>query len=553
MIICRGKGVFKGIAIGKIRVFQKGELTINKVLIANADAEWKRFNEARKIAYNQLKILYDQVIREIGKNDAAIFQIHQMLLEDVNYISSIENIIRTEMVNSEYAISKTTDNIVFMFMAMDNAYIKARAADVQDISRRLITILLGADEIRINSDEPVIIIADDLSPSETVQLDRDKVLAFVTIHGSVNSHTAILARTMNIPSLIGTDIELNLDYNGKMAIVNGNDGTICIEPDRYMLEEHQVFLNDEEKRREELRNLRGRENITLDGIKIDVVANICHAKDVASVVRNDANGIGLFRSEFIFLEKDELPNEEEQFEIYSTVAKIMGKDKVFAIRTIDIGADKQMPSFKLPHEENPAMGLRAIRFYIKYPEVFRTQMRALLRASIYGKVAVIYPLITSMYEVLWIKNYVEKIKNELTEEGYEFDDIEQGIMIETPAAVMISDKLAKEVDFFSIGTNDLSQYTLAADRQNPSIDDYYDPYHIAVLRMIKIAVDNAKKNGIRAGICGELASDPELTGLFLALGVDELSVSPSSVLPVRKTIIETDVSKIKDSIFSMIE
>ncbi len=553
MTVCKGKGVFKGIAIGKLRVLQKGELTIKKENIANADAEWKRFNEAKVIAYNQLKVLHDQVIREIGKNDAAIFQIHQMLLEDVNYINSIENIIRNEKVNAEYAISKTTDNIVFMFMAMDNAYIKARAADVQDISRRLITILLGADEIRINSDEPVIIIADDLSPSETVQLDREKVLAFVTIHGSVNSHTAILARTMNIPSLIGTDIELNADYNGLMAIVNGNDGTICIDPDRFMLEEHQVFLNDEEQRREELRNLRGRENVTIDGIKIDVVANICHAKDVASVVRNDAGGIGLFRSEFLFLEKDALPSEEEQFEIYSTVAKVLGKEKQFAIRTLDIGADKQMPSFQLPHEENPAMGLRAIRFCIKYPEVFRTQMRAILRASIYGKLAVIYPLITSIYELQWIKNSVEKIKNELIEEGYEIADVDQGVMIETPAAVMISDKLAKEVDFFSIGTNDLSQYTLAADRQNPNVDDYYDPYHVAVLRMIKIAVDNAKKNGIRAGICGEIASDPELTGLFLALGVDELSVSPSSVLPVRKTIIETNVSEIKNNIFSMIE
>lgn len=552
MNICKGKSVYGGIAIGKIRLIQKGEQQVNRIGISDADEEMRRFNEARSIAIIQLRQLYDQVIREVGKANAAIFKIHQMLLEDVNYLSSIENIIRTQMVNAEFAINETTENIIFMFAAMDNAYIKARAADVQDISRRLITILSGNDDLIIDSDEPVIIMADDLSPSDTVQLDRDKILAFVTVHGSSYSHTAILARTMNIPSIVGTNIDLDMEINGKTAIVDGNTGTVYISPDCKLYSEYQNVLIEENMKRESLQVLKGRKSVTIDGRHITVNANICHTKDVVYVVRNDAGGIGLFRSEFLYLEKDCFPSEEEQFQVYKAIAEVMGKEKKFAIRTLDIGADKQAGYFNLPHEENPALGLRAIRLCLKRPEIFRTQLRAIYRASPYGNLAVIYPMITSLNEILQIKEISASVRKELTEEGYEIENIEQGIMIETPAAVMISDMLACEVNFFSIGTNDLAQYTMAADRQNPDMDDFYDPYHTAVLRMIKIVIDNAKKNGIRVGICGELAADSSVTELLLAMGIDELSVSPSSVLPMRKIILETDVSQIRDKVLSLL-
>ena len=546
MNVCKGKGVFGGIAIGKLRVHQKGELHINRVSISDPDKEWQRFSSAKNIAAVQLKQLYEQVIRDVGKTNAAIFQIHQMLLEDVNYISSIENIIRTQLLNAEYAINLTTENILFMFAAMDNAYIKARAADVQDISRRLITILTGGEEVTINSDEPVIILADDLSPSETATLDRDKVLALVTVHGSSYSHTAILARTLNIPLIVGTEITVDSEYDGKTAVADGNDGFVYIEPDDKILSEYQKFINTEELRKNELKSLKGKENITLDGIRIDIDANIFHVRDVASVIRNDAGGIGLFRSEFLFLEKDDFPSEDEQFEVYRTVAEVMGKDRYSVIRTLDIGADKQAEYFNIPHEENPAMGMRAIRFCLSNTDIFKTQLRAIFRAGKYGKLAVIYPMITSVEEIKRIKAISSEVRKELNDEGYELRYVEEGIMIETPAAALVSDLLAKEVDFFSIGTNDLSQYTLAADRQNYNIDEFYNPCHTAVLRMIKIVVDNAKKAGIRVGICGELAADINMTGLFLAMGVDELSVPPSSVLPVRKTVRETDISKISE-------
>jgi phosphotransferase system enzyme I (PtsI) len=478
-----------------------------------------------------------------------------MMLEDDDYRESVENMIQTQKVNAEYAVAQTGDNFAQMFRAMDDDYMRERAADVKDISERLITVLGDQgiqkeasegenDTQEIHEKEPVIIVADDLAPSETVQLDKDMVLSFVTVHGSTNSHTAILARTMSIPALIGTPLPLDETIDGKLGIVDGTEGVIYVDPDEEILSKMQALQKDENEKKELLQTLKGRENVTLDGQKIMLYANIGNIKDLATVLQNDAGGIGLFRSEFIYLEKDHYPTEEEQFQIYRTVAETMAGKRVI-IRTLDIGADKQCDYFEMEKEDNPAMGCRAIRICLTRPEVFKTQLRALFRASAFGKIAIMYPMITSVEELKQIKAIVTEVKAELDEQGVKYHEPEQGIMIETPAAVMISDLLAKEVDFFSVGTNDLTQYTLAIDRQNTALDAFYDPHHPAVLRMISMVVENAHKAGIWAGICGELGADMELTKEFLAMGVDELSVSPGRILPIRKIVLETNVSEYK--------
>ena len=542
---CIGKSAFGGIAIGRISIYQKGEQTVKRQRIEDTEKEVARFHDARKHAISQLQLLYDKAIREVGETNAAIFEIHQMMLEDLDYIYSVESIIQNQSLNAEYAVAVTSDNFSHMFADMDDAYMKERAADVKDVSERIISILSGKSSNTVSSDEPVIIVADDLAPSETVQLNKEKVLAFVTVHGSTNSHTAILAKTMNIPALVGTNITLDESLNGTLAIVDGFKGEIYLDPDKDFLDEMQKKLDAELEKRRLLQTLKGKENVTLDGQKILVYANIGNSKDLASVLQNDAGGIGLFRSEFLYLEKDNYPTEEEQFNVYRAVAETMAGKRVI-IRTLDIGADKQADYFNLEHEENPAMGLRAIRICLTKPEIFKVQLRALFRASMYGKIAIMYPMITSLWEVRRIKEIVEEVKQELTEQNIPFADVEQGIMIETPAAVMISDILAKEVDFFSIGTNDLTQYTIAIDRQNTQLDEFYNPHHKAVLRMIKMTVNNAHKNNIWVGICGELGSDLDLTETFLAMNVDELSVSPSRILPLRQKIRSVNVDEIRD-------
>ena len=541
-----GKSVFGGIAIGKICVYSKAEQQVKRLKVENTEKEVERYHAATAAAISQLQELHDKALKEVGEANASIFEIHQMMLEDDDYCESVENIIDTQKVNAEYAVAQTSDNFAQMFSSMDDDYMRARAADVKDISERLLTILHGEETAGIHADEPVIIVADDLAPSETVQLDKDKVLSFVTVHGSLNSHTAILARTMTIPALIGTALPLDGTVNGKLGIVDGTNGVIYIDPDVETLTEMKRLQKEELEKKQLLQTLKGKENITLDGQKILLYANIGNIKDLASVRRNDAGGIGLFRSEFIYLEKEQYPTEEEQFQIYKTVAETMAGKRVI-IRTLDIGADKQCDYFELEKEENPAMGCRAIRICLTRPEVFKTQLRALFRASAYGKIAIMYPMITSVKEVRKIKEIVAQVKEELEQQGVEFGEPEQGIMIETPAAAIISDMLAKEVDFFSIGTNDLTQYTLAIDRQNTALDQFYDPHHPAVLRMISMVVENAHKAGIWAGICGELGADLELTKEFLAMGVDELSVSPGSVLPIRKIVLETNVEEYKAS------
>lgn len=544
MEVYNGKSVFKGIAIGKISVYKKGGQQVKRIKIQNADEELRRYQEAKKKAVAQLQVLYDKALKEVGEANAAIFEIHQIMVEDEDYNESVENIVRTQMVNAEYAVVATGDNFAKMFAAMDDDYMRERAADVRDISERLLTILSGGTGAAVNTSEPVIIVAHDLAPSETVQLDKDMVLAFVTVRGSLNSHTAILARTMGIPALVGTDIPLETSVDGKMAVVDGVNGKIYVEPDQDILAEMTERQQEEQEKKELLRSLKGRESITLDGQKVMLYANIGNIKDLATVVLNDAGGIGLFRSEFIYLEKEDYPTEEEQFNIYRTVAETMAGKRVI-IRTLDIGADKQCDYFQMEKEENPAMGCRAIRICLTRPEVFKTQLRALFRASAYGKIAIMYPMITSMKEIRRIKAAVEEVREELTKQGIQFGNPEQGIMIETPAAALISDILAEEVDFFSIGTNDLTQYTLAIDRQNTKLDEFYDPHHPAVLRMIAMVVENAHKAGIWAGICGELGADMTLTREFLAMGVDELSVSPASILPIRKIVLETNVEEYK--------
>ena len=546
MEVYQGKSVFGGIAIGRISVHKKDEQQVKRVRIEDSEQEILRYRQAKQTAMEQLQGLYQKALKEVGEANAAIFEIHQMMLEDDDYNESVENIIRMQQVNAEYAVASTGDNFAQMFSAMDDDYMRARSADVKDISERVLSVLGGRATGIAASGEPVIIVADDLAPSETVQLNKDLVLSFVTVHGSVNSHTAILARTMSIPALIGTAIPLTDDIDGKVGIVDGKNGCIYVDPDEDTLGRMQQLKLEEQEKKELLQTLKGRENITIDGKKIMLYANIGNSKDLAAVLQNDAGGIGLFRSEFLYLERETFPTEEEQFQIYRTVAETMAGKPVI-IRTLDIGADKKCDYFEMEPEENPAMGCRAIRICLTRPEIFKTQLRALFRASAFGNISIMYPMIISVEEVHQIKEIVAEVKQELTEQGVSFGEPKQGIMIETPAAVMMSAELAKEVDFFSIGTNDLTQYTLAIDRQNPKLDAFYDPHHPAVLRMIQMVVENAHKAGIWAGICGELGADTSLTRRFLAMGVDELSMSPGSILPVRKIILETDVTKEREN------
>ena len=544
MRIYNGKSVFGGIAIGKISVYQKKEQQVKRVKIDDPEQEMARYEKAKAEGIKQLQGLYDKALREVGEANAAIFEVHQMMMEDDGYNESVENIIRSQGVNAEYAVATTGDNYAQMFSAMDDDYMRERAADVRDISERLLTVLNGEETGAVDADEPKIIVAEDLAPSETVQLDKDKVLSFVTVKGSLNSHTAILARTMAIPALVNTSVSLESEMDGRLGIVDGANGTFYVDPDEATLAEMKKRQEEDLSRKQLLLTLKGKENVTLDGQKVMLYANIGNIKDLATVIQNDAGGIGLFRSEFIYLEKEDFPTEEEQFQIYRQVAQTMAGKRVI-IRTLDIGADKQCDYFHMEHEENPALGCRAIRICLTRPEIFKTQLRALFRASAFGKIAIMYPMIISVQEVRKIKGIVEEVKAELTSQGVEFGNPEQGIMIETPAAAIISDDLAKEVDFFSIGTNDLSQYTMAIDRQNPQLDLFFDPHHPAVLRMISLVVENAHKAGIWAGICGELGADQSLTKEFLAMGVDELSVSPGSILPLRKIILETNVTDYK--------
>ena len=530
-----GKSIFKGIAIGKILFYQKGEQPVKRVKIEDTAEQIKRYEAARAKAAEQLQGLYEKALKEVGEANAAVFEVHQMMLEDDDYIDSVVNIIETQQVNAEFAVATTGDNFAKMFAEMEDDYFKARAADVKDISERMVNILSGNESGGAIGDEPVIVVAEDLAPSETVQMDKEKLLAFVTRLGSANSHTAILARTMNIPALIEVDIKE--EWNGKMAVVDGYTGTFYIDPDEDILKKMQEKKEEDIKARELLQELKGKEDVTVDGKHIKLYANIGGVKDVASVLANDAAGIGLFRSEFLYLENSTFPTEEQQFAVYKQVAESMAGKKVI-VRTLDIGADKQVDYFNLDHEENPAMGYRAIRICLDRRDIFRTQLRALLRASAYGNIGIMYPMIISVDEVKEIKKIVESIKTELTEKGIEYGEVEQGIMIETPAAVMISDLLAEEVDFFSIGTNDLTQYTLAIDRQNSKLDNIYDAHHPAVLRMIQKTIENGHKAGCWVGICGELGADMTLTETFLKMGIDELSVSPTFVLPIRKLIRE---------------
>ena len=536
-----GKSVFGGIAIGKIMVYEKGEHQVKRVKITDAEAEKNRYYEAVETAFKQLGELHDKALREVGEANAAIFEIHQMMLEDDDYKESVEHIIESQMVNAEYAIAQTGDNFSQMFAAMDDEYMRGRAADVKDITERLLGILSGNTGSGVDADEPVIMVAEDLAPSETVQMDKSKILSFVTQKGSVNSHTAILARTMGIPALIGSDIVIDESLNGKLGIVDGTNGVVYIEPDEATLSAMQEEQRKDNEKKALLQELKGKEDVTLDGKKIKLYSNIGNIKDLANVIANDAAGIGLFRSEFIYLESDTFPTEEEQFNIYRTVAESMAGKPVI-IRTLDIGADKQCDYFGLDKEDNPALGLRAIRICLTRPEIFKTQLRALYRASAYGNISIMYPMIISEQEVDKIKVIENEVKAELTEQGIEFGNPKSGIMIETPAAVIMSRQLAKKVDFFSIGTNDLTQYTLAIDRQNTKLDDFYDAHHPAILAMIRMVVENAHAEGIWAGICGELGADITLTEEFLKMGVDELSVSAGKVLAVRKVIRETRVS-----------
>ena len=536
-----GKSVFGGIAIGKIMVYEKGEHQVKRVKVTDAEAEKNRYYEAVERAFKQLGELHDKALREVGEANAAIFEIHQMMLEDDDYKESVEHIIESQMVNAEYAIAQTGDNFSQMFAAMDDEYMRGRAADVKDITERLLGILSGNTESGVDADEPVIMVAEDLAPSETVQMDKSKILSFVTQKGSVNSHTAILARTMGIPALIGSDIVIDESLNGKLAVVDGTNGVVYVEPDEATLSAMQEEQRKDNEKKALLQELKGKEDVTLDGKKIKLYSNIGNIKDLANVIANDAAGIGLFRSEFIYLESDTFPTEEEQFNIYRTVAESMAGKPVI-IRTLDIGADKQCDYFGLDKEDNPALGLRAIRICLTRPEIFKTQLRALYRASAYGNISIMYPMIISEQEVDKIKVIENEVKAELTEQGIEFGNPKSGIMIETPAAVIMSRQLAKKVDVFSIGTNDLTQYTLAIDRQNTKLDDFYDAHHPAILAMIRMVVENAHAEGIWAGICGELGADTTLTEEFLKMGVDELSVSAGKVLAVRKVIRETRIS-----------
>lgn len=533
----QGKSVLSGVAIGKLFIFKKQEFTLVKETISDVEGEKARFRAACEKAKDQLSKLYDKALADVGEEQAMIFDVHKMMLEDLDYLEAIEGMITEQKVNAEYATNATGESFAEVFAGMDDDYFKARSVDVMDISKRVIRVLAGVKEGGIDSEESVIIVADDLTPSETVQMDKSKILAFVTRFGSQNSHTAILARSMNLPSLINTDIELLDEYEGKLAVVDSFNNTLILEPDEETLAEKQKALEKWRANLAQLDELKGKENETTDGRKINIYANIGNAEDLPKVLACDAGGIGLFRSEFVYLGSQDYPTEEEQYKAYKTVVEGMGGKKVI-IRTLDIGADKQTYYFKLDHEENPAMGLRAIRICLERIDVFKTQLRAIYRASAYGTCSIMFPMIISVWEIQRIKEIVEEVKAELTEEGISFGEVELGIMIETPAAVMMSDELAKEVDFFSIGTNDLTQYTLAIDRQNECLETFYDSHHPAVLRMIQMTIDNGHKNGIWVGICGELASDLTLTEKFIDMGIDELSVSPTYVLPLRKRVRE---------------
>lgn len=536
MDIFEGKAIFNGIAIGPVAFFAKEEQQVKRSRIEDPEAEILRYEKAKEQAAGQLKFLYDKAVVEVGEISAQIFDVHMMMLEDDDYNDSVKNIIETQLVNAEYAVATTGDNFSEMFASMEDEYFKARSADVKDISERLLAVLHGGAQTE-KSGDPAIIVAEDLAPSETVQFDKGKILGFVTRHGSTNSHTAILARMMNLPALI--HVEIQKEWDGKMAVLDGFTGTLYIDPDRVTLESYERKRNGMEEKKRLLATQKGMPTVTKGGRKLNLYANIGSVSDLPSVLENDAEGIGLFRSEFLYLQKDDFPTEEEQFKAYKMVAETMAGKKVI-IRTLDIGADKQVGYFGLDREENPAMGLRAIRICLTRPDIFRTQLRAILRASAYGNISVMYPMITSVEEVRRIKAIMEEVKAELKDASVEFREVEQGIMIETPASVMISDLLAEEVDFFSIGTNDLTQYTLAIDRQNEKLDEFYNVHHEAVLRMIKMTVENAHKAGIWAGICGELGADLKLTQQFLDMGVDELSVSPAFVLSVRKAVRDTN-------------
>ena len=533
----QGKSVYKGIVMGPVAVLRKNDYQVKRTRIEDADAEILRVIGAVEAAKEQLGRLYDKAVQEVGEASAAIFEVHQMLLEDEDYLESIQSMIRTELINAEYAAAATGDNFAQMFAAMDDDYMKARAADIRDISERLVRNLSGGADADLNSMEPSVIVADDLSPSETVQMDKEKILAFVTVHGSTNSHTAILARMMNIPALIGVPMKPDELKNGMTAVVDGFSGQVIFEPDETVKAETKKRIEEEAEKQKLLQELKGKENVTLDGRRIHIYANIGSVGDMGYVLENDAGGIGLFRSEFLYLGRNDFPTEEEQFQAYRQAVQMMAGKKVI-IRTLDIGADKQVDYFQLGREDNPAMGYRAIRICLKQPEIFKVQLRALLRAAVYGNLSIMYPMITSTEEVKWIYEIVAEVEEELKEQGVQYRIPEQGVMIETPAAVMISDRLAELVDFFSIGTNDLTQYTLAIDRQNERLDDFYNPHHEAILRMIQMVVENAHKCGKWAGICGELGADPTLTEQFVRMGVDELSVAPSMILKLRKIVRE---------------
>ena len=538
----QGKSVYKGIAMGPVVVLKKNDYQVKRTRIEDPEAEIKRVDEALEKSKEQLQKLYDKAVQEVGEASAAIFEVHQMMLEDDDYLEAIQNTIRTEQINAEYAVAATGDNFAEMFASMDDDYMKARSADIKDISERLVRNLSGQDDADLSSIEPSIIVADDLSPSETVQMDKDKILAFVTVHGSTNSHTAILARMMNIPALIGVDMDLEEIHTGMEAVVDGFQGTVIFEPDETVKAQTTEKMAEEAEKLRLLQELKGKENVTLDGHKINIYANIGSVGDIGYVMENDAGGIGLFRSEFLYLGRNDFPTEEEQFQAYKQAVQMMAGKKVI-IRTLDIGADKQVDYFNLGNEDNPAMGYRAIRICLKQPEIFKTQLRALLRAAVYGNLSIMYPMITSTEEVKKIYEIVAEVEEELKAQEIQYKIPEQGIMIETPAAAIISDRLAEMVDFFSIGTNDLTQYTLAIDRQNEKLDEFYNPHHEALFRMIRMVVDNAHKCGKWAGICGELGADTTLTEEFVRMGLDELSVAPSMVLKLRKIVREMKVEE----------
>lgn len=535
-----GKSVFGGVAMGRLSICKKNDQVVKRMRVSDTEAEVKRYENASRKAKEQLAALYDKALREVGESSAAIFEVHQMMLDDLDYQESVTNMIRTQGINAEYALAVTGDNFSEMFAAMDDDYMKARAADVKDISNRVISVLQGIQDTSLDSEEPVILVAEDLAPSETVQLDKSLLLSFVTRFGSTNSHTAILARTMNIPALIGVDFSEDID--GHFGIVDGFEGTLYVDPDEETIEKYRKKQEEEKEKARLLQELKGMPNVTKDGREIKLYANIGGVGDVPSVLQNDAAGIGLFRSEFLYLESDTFPTEEEQFNAYRTVVQTMAGKKVI-IRTLDIGADKQVEYFNLAHEDNPAMGYRAIRICLEQPDIFKTQLRAIYRASYYGNISIMFPMIISVDEVKRIQEIVAEVKKELNSQGLSYGDVELGIMIETPAAVWMTEELAKEVDFFSIGTNDLTQYTLAIDRQNPRLDSFYDAHHPAVLRAIQMTVENGHKGGAWVGICGELGADTTLTETFLRMGVDELSVSPSRILAVRAAIRDCDLSK----------